>query len=116
FPGAMMAVSANGTSNAILWCAERPAGGPGVLHAYDAADLTKQLHSGALTDALAKFTIPTVANGKVYVGALSRLAVFGLVPWPDCPSGGNAPPPGARPTCQPNHSTATAMAERTTAM
>jgi len=80
FPGAMMAVSANGTSNGILWCGERPAAGPGVLHAYDARDLTRQLYSGVLPDALTKFTIPTVANGKVYVGALSRLAVFGLVP------------------------------------
>jgi hypothetical protein len=53
---------------------------PGILHAYDSADLTKELYRGSLPDVLTKFTIPTVANGKVYVGTLGQLAVFGLQP------------------------------------
>jgi len=80
FPGAMMSVSANGTANGILWSAQRTPAGPGVLHAYDPLDLTKELYSGALPDVLTKFTTPTVANGRVYVATLSQLAVFGLLP------------------------------------
>jgi len=80
FPGAMMSVSANGGANGIVWSAQRTPAGPGVLHAYDAADLTKELYSGALPDVLTKFTTPTVANGRVYVATLSQLAVFGLLP------------------------------------
>jgi hypothetical protein len=80
FPGATMAISANGTTNGILWCGEVPASGPGVLHAYDAADLTREFYRGALPEALTKFTIPTVANGKVYLGTRGQLAVFGLLP------------------------------------
>jgi hypothetical protein len=80
FPGAMMSVSANGTANAIVWSAQRTPSGPGFLHAYDAADLTKELYNGGLPDVLTKFTTPTVANGRVYVGTLGQLTVFGLLP------------------------------------
>ena len=40
FPGGPLTISANGTSNAILWTVMRPnATSPGVLYAYDPADL-----------------------------------------------------------------------------
>ncbi len=80
FPGGTLAVSANGTANAILWVGERSASGPGFLHAYDATNLTLELYRGTLPDVLTKYTVPTVANGKVYVGTLGQLAVFGLQP------------------------------------
>ena len=57
-----------------------------VLHVYSAADVAHELfnsnmHSGP--DALGtgiSFLIPTVANGKVYVGPNNELSVFGLFP------------------------------------
>lgn len=81
FPGATPSVSAAGTSNAIVWALDNtlyctphsPGCGPTVLHAYNAANLSTEFwNSGMVTTDVAgnavKFTVPTVANGKVYVG------------------------------------------------
>jgi chitodextrinase len=85
--GATPAVSANGTSNGIVWLLDISAypGGPAVLYAYDATNVLTPLYSspssgsGAAGNAV-KFTVPTVANGKVYVGGQGVLTVFGLLP------------------------------------
>jgi hypothetical protein len=60
---------------------------PGTLHAFNASDLSEELWNSSLdpdADALgnfAKFAIPTVANGKVFVPTFSnQLAVYGLLP------------------------------------
>jgi hypothetical protein len=75
-------VSANGTSNAIVWAHENS--NPGVLHAYT-ANLATELYNS--TQAVGsrdqfgagnKFITPTVADGKVFVGTTSSVAVFGL--------------------------------------
>jgi hypothetical protein len=89
FPGGMLALSANGTTNGttngILWAVERVnATTPGVLHAYKATDLGVELYnsnqagSRDTLDIAAKFNIPLVANGKVYVASVSQLTVYGL--------------------------------------
>jgi len=91
FPGATPAISANGTSNAILWALEEDAfvdngvGGPTVLYAYNANNLSagslynsNQNSSRDNPGGAIKFAVPTVANGKVYVGADEQLSVFGL--------------------------------------
>jgi len=83
FPGGMLAISANGTTNGILWATERTGPGTaGVLHAYKATDLGTELYNGNLagSDPAAKFNIPLVANGKVYVASVSQLTVYGLLP------------------------------------
>ena len=43
YPGTSPSVSANGTSNAILWSAENAS--PAVLHAYDATNLARELYN-----------------------------------------------------------------------
>jgi hypothetical protein len=81
FPGATPSVSATGSSNGIVWalnstsyCTNQSQScGPAVLHAYDAATLTTDLWNSSMNPADAagnavKFTVPTIANGKVYVG------------------------------------------------
>ncbi len=91
FRGVTPAASANGTSNGILWALDTsgdPTSGnpaPAVLFAYDAANLGTQLYSspasgtGAAGTAI-KFAVPTVANGKVYIGGAGSFSVFGLLP------------------------------------
>jgi hypothetical protein len=89
FPGAMPVVSSNGTTNGIVWEVEShvtpfpsPLGGgvqdqapTAVLHAYDATTLNEIYSSGAAGSGgtsigdYVKFTMPTVANGKVFVTA-----------------------------------------------
>ena len=88
FPGGALAISANGSTNGILWAVERTGSGTaGVLHAYKATDLSSELYnsnqaagSRDTLDIAAKFTIPLVANGKVYVASVSQLTVYGLLP------------------------------------
>jgi hypothetical protein len=82
--GATAFISANGTTNGILWMIDH--GEPlqnqdgsgvaptaGILRAYDAENLTSELYDSGMNTADApgygiKFTSPIVANGKVYIG------------------------------------------------
>ncbi len=80
--GGVPSISANGTSNGIVWLLQSAGGGPG-LFAYDATDLTKLLFNSnaSKADALGsyvKFSTPTVANGRVYAGTSNALVVYGL--------------------------------------
>ena len=93
-PGGILSISANGNAagTGILWATLSSAGDanhapqPGILRAYDAGNVTRELwnsQQNAARDALgnfAKFSPPTVANGKVYVASLSnKLVVYGLL-------------------------------------
>jgi len=88
FRGATPAVSANGTTNGIVWVADvsgYESGGPTILNAYDATNLGSRLYispsGGAGAASLAtKFTVPTIANGKVYLAGQNAFTVFGLLP------------------------------------
>jgi hypothetical protein len=86
YPGTTPSISANGTSNGIVWAVEARGSEAGVLHAYDATNLSKELYSSNAAaggrDAFAdnKFITPMVANGKVYVGTSTGVIVFGLIP------------------------------------
>ncbi len=84
FPGATPSISAQGTSNGLVWVIEQ-ASSAAVLHAYDATNLGSEMwnSSAAANDkagAGVKFTVPTVANGKVYVGTATEISVYGLSP------------------------------------
>jgi len=84
YPGTTPSVSANGTTNGIVWAVEN--GSTGVLHAYDATNLTNELYNSNQAannrDQFSdnKFITPMVANGKVYVGTPNSVVVFGLLP------------------------------------
>jgi hypothetical protein len=89
YPGVTPAISANGASNGIVWVLDSSnfaSGGPAVLSAYDAANTANLLYSSAQNSSRdsagggVKFTVPTVANGKVYVPTASALDVYGLLP------------------------------------
>jgi len=102
FPGATPSVSSNGATNGIIWALDNglyctpqsPGCGATVLHAYDATNLATELWNSSqaaanrdLAGHAVKFTVPTVANGKVYVGTrgndssvLGELEVYGLLP------------------------------------
>jgi hypothetical protein len=84
FPGATPAISASGTTNGVVWVVENNS--PAVLHAYDATNLATELYNSNQAannrDQFSnnKFITPIIANGKVYVGTASSVAVFGLLP------------------------------------
>jgi hypothetical protein len=87
FPGATPVVSSAGNSNGVVWAADVgcygppvPCSGGAVLQAYDATNLSNQLWSTTSTGAAVKFSVPTVANGKVYLGTRTELEVYGLLP------------------------------------
>ena len=85
YPGATPSISANRTSNAILWAAEN--GSAALLHAYDATNLAHELYNSSQASggrdqvgAGNKFITPMITNGKVYLGTTNGVGVFGLLP------------------------------------
>ncbi|MFZ0786186.1 MAG: immunoglobulin domain-containing protein [Candidatus Acidiferrales bacterium] len=87
YPGATPSVSANGTSNGIVWAIQNGSS-TGVLHAYDATNLATELYNSNQaannrdqfsTNSNCKFVTPMIANGKVYVGTPGAVVVFGLL-------------------------------------
>jgi hypothetical protein len=85
--GASPVISWDGTNanSGIVWAVDTSGSAtssPALLRAYDATNLANELYaspSGSGAAGLAvKFSVPTVANGKVYVGTQNELSVFGL--------------------------------------
>ncbi|MFZ3330301.1 MAG: hypothetical protein WA197_06695 [Candidatus Acidiferrales bacterium] len=81
FPGSTPSVSSMSSSNGIVWAldnsnyctAQSPGCGPAVLHAYNATGLGTELWNSSMVSGDAagnavKFTVTTIANGKVYIG------------------------------------------------
>jgi hypothetical protein len=83
--GATPSITADGTTNAIVWALQNNS--VAILHAYNATNLALELYNSQQAgsrDALGTwvhFTVPTVANGKVYAGTASALSVFGIALW-----------------------------------
>jgi len=97
FPGSVSSISANGDSNGIIWQVDHSTS---ELRAYDATNVSDELYTSDLAPAgrdqlgqAIKFSIPTVADGQVFVGTADSLETYGLL---------NASPP------QPNVQFATA--------
>lgn len=86
YPGSTPSVSANGTQNGIVWAVESATSAAGVLHAYDATNLGRELYNSRQAangrDGFGtgnKFITPVVAGGRVFVGTPNGVAVFGLL-------------------------------------
>ncbi len=93
FPiGATPSISANGNVGGIVWAIERqesldarPGQLPAILYAYDATNVSTMLYNSAQNaprdqgGCANKFQVPTIANGKVYVGTQNEVDVFGLL-------------------------------------
>ena len=95
FPGVTPSISSNKSiaGTGIVWvispascggpgCAP---GGPGVLRAYDATNIKVELYNSEQNftrdrlDSYVKFSVPTIANGKVFVGTQTSLNIYGLL-------------------------------------
>jgi hypothetical protein len=90
YPGSTPSISANGTSQGIVWSIDSEAyanstPGPAVLQAHQASNVATTLYSSSTNagrdsaGVAVKFTVPTVANGKVYVGSATEVDVYGLL-------------------------------------
>ncbi len=91
--GASPSVSSNGTTNGIVWDVEDSAydadvtvAGPAILHAYDASNISKELYNSTqaangrdTAGKACKFSVPTIADGKVFIPTSNELDIYGLL-------------------------------------
>jgi hypothetical protein len=91
--GATPSLSANGNVNGIVWDIDNTAynkdnpgaSPPSVLHAYNATNVAQELYNSAQDAArdsagtALKFTVPTIANGRVFVPTGDELDIYGLL-------------------------------------
>ena len=84
YPGGNPSISAYGTDNAILWAVSNDLSEG--LYAYDANNLNVKYYDSTQAasgrdqfGAGNKFMVPTIANGKVFVGTTNSVAAFGLL-------------------------------------
>jgi uncharacterized protein YjdB len=83
FPGASPSISSSGNSNGIVWEIDGSSSSA-VLVAFDPANGLAPLYNSATQKVASgpyvKFSVPTIANGKVYVGTQTELDVYGTLP------------------------------------
>lgn len=83
YPGVTPVISSHGNDDGIVWALENYSG---VLRAFSATDLAKQLYNSDQAangrdraERGVQFYVPTVANGKVYFGSRAHLYAYGLL-------------------------------------
>ena len=89
YPGANLSVSSDGPNDGIVWTLEnsgtRTLAAPAILHAFNAANVSQELYNSNQAGTrdqpgnAVKFVVPTVADGKVFVGTKTGLTVYGLL-------------------------------------
>jgi hypothetical protein len=83
YPGATPSISANGTSNGIVWAVANNSNA--ALYAFNASTLAELYDSNQAANGRDhfgpgnKFITPMIVNGKVFVGTPSSVAEFGLL-------------------------------------
>jgi len=87
--GSTPTISANGNKDAIVWVASKKEGRgrirPAVLYAFEAGKIGQPIYSSETDDArdgagmAARFVIPVVVDGRVYLGTRSEVDVYGLL-------------------------------------
>jgi hypothetical protein len=90
YPDSAAVVSSNAGANGVLWfvlSTAYGAGGREILYAYDASNVGDLLYKSSQAPSgtdqagpAVKYQVPTVANGKVYIGASGEVDVYGLLP------------------------------------
>src|SRR4029077_10912303 len=83
YPGSTPSISANGSSNGVVWDLDTN----GQLRAYSAAGYNTELYTSGqaannrdkLVGSVIKFSVAAVANGMVYVGTSTALNVYGII-------------------------------------
>jgi len=83
FPGASPSISSSGNSNGIVW-EINGSSSSAVLVAFDPANALAPIYNsatqGVASGPYVKFSVPTIANGKVFVGTQTELDVYGTLP------------------------------------
>jgi hypothetical protein len=89
YPGSVPSISANGASNGIVWDLEI---GTNQLRAYNAAGYNQEIYTSAQAannrdqlGAVVKFSTPSIADGRVFVGTSNSLVIYGLLSTPTSP-------------------------------
>lgn len=89
--GATVSISSNGNSDGIVWEIDNGnysanGSGPAILRAFDAMNVATELYNSTMSGSrdtagpAVKFTVPTVADGQVFVGTGKELDIYGLLP------------------------------------
>ncbi len=83
--GASPIVSGDGLKNGVVWAIDNNRRHHATLRAFDASNVSSELYESDQAgtrdrlDTPVVFAVPTVADGRVYVGTQKRLTVFGLL-------------------------------------
>jgi hypothetical protein len=88
--GATPTISANKAKNGIVWIIATPSffgkNAPAMLRAYDANNVAHELYNSEQNSTrdragiALRFSMPTVAKGRVYIGTKKEVDVYGLIP------------------------------------